>query len=129
MPNAMDTEYVGRLLFSYIKGRLNMNDKTFQTVNCTAIGKVRMSHPIFRRLRTRKSMYQWIPVGHNWTKYNLDTDKFPCCNANDKTYEHLSQCQHEDLKEVCRVAFITIQKSCNDTKFPLHFTCAFLQVI
>ena len=68
-------------------------------------------------------------MGHNWIKCNLDTDKYPYCGATDESSKHLLQCKHKDLKEVCRAAYITIQKSCDDAKNPLHFTRAFLQVI
>jgi len=74
-------------------------------------------------------MYRWLPVGHNWTKCNLYTDKCPCCGCPDETFEHLLLCPHEALAAVRRTAYLAIQRDCRKIQIPLNFMTLFLKAI
>ena len=89
----------------YIKGRLDINDATFQLINWQG---TYISHSIRRKVRTIKMMYQWLPVGRNWTKFNIETDKCRCCGAKDEAFKHLLLCKHDDLKKPMKAAYIMI---------------------
>ena len=66
---------------TYILQRLDITLDTFHTIDWDSIGTVRSSHHINRVVRTSKMLYGWLPVGHNWLKYNLTPDKCPCCGG------------------------------------------------
>ena len=74
-------------------------------------------------------IYQWLPGGHNWTKCYLEIDQCMCYGAKDETFEHLLSCDHEDLKEIRKTAYLAIQKTCDGGKLLLNSVHVFLQVI
>ena len=98
-------------------------------INWTSIGKVRANHGIHRIVRTSKMMYRWLPVGHNWIKCNLASDKCPCCSAPDETFEHLIGCKNDKMEEVRQTAYQTIQNTLTKKKIPLPFAMAFLATV
>ena len=88
-----------------------------------------MSHGISRIIHTSKMMFSWLPVGHSWYKCNLGTDVCPYCRANDKIFEHLLLCKHDNLEEVWRAAYLTVQRTCNKAKLTNQFTMMFLKIV
>ena len=116
-------------MIEYVKRRLDIDDATFHSINWTSIGRVRATHKFGRIVRTSKMMYGWMPVGHNWYKCKLESDRCPCCGAKDETFEHLLACDHEDLTVVKKNAYLRIQKKCDEAKIPLNLTRTFLTVI
>ena len=84
-------------MIGYILRRLDISFTTFHTIDWESIGIVRSSHHINRTVRTSKMLYGWLPVGHNWKRCNLTSDKCPCCGAPDETFEHVLTCKHKDL--------------------------------
>jgi len=104
--------------------------RALESIKWQAIGKVRSTHHITRRVRTSKMMYGWLPVGHNRQKCNLPSHKCPCCGANEEAFEHPMTCTNESLQAVCTSAVTTIRLNCKKLKLlPLHFTSTFIHVI
>jgi len=113
----------------YALGRLDISLSTFHSINWGAVGRVRKSHRIARRVRISKMMYRWLPVGHNWQKCKLPSDKCPCCGAKDETFEHLLSCEHKDLVSIRADGCRKIRLDCEALELPLHFTSTLLSVI
>ena len=74
-------------------------------------------------------MYRWLPVGHNWQKCNLETDRCPCCGEPDETFQHLLQCGNEALGKARTQAYLLFQKRSTDWPLSLQFSITFLGVI
>ena len=106
-------------MIDHVKHRLQIDNRNFHSINWTSIGRVQASHIIYCIARTRKISFRWLPVGHNWYKCNLGTDVCPCFGAKDETFEHLLLCKHEDLEEIQKAAYLTIQKTYDKEKIPL----------
>jgi hypothetical protein len=62
-------------MVDYVVRRLDISLDTFHTIKWKAIGRVRSPHGIQRIIRTSKMMFRWVPVGHNWQKCKLKSDK------------------------------------------------------
>ena len=116
-------------MVDYIKGRLNIDDMTFQAINWVFVGKVRTFHSIGQKVQTRKMMYRWLPVGHNWIKCNLNMDRYPCCRAKDETFEHLLSYIHDNSTSYGKQHTSRYKKTCDEAKLPSNFTRVFRQVI
>ena len=114
---------------SYILQRLDITLDIFHTIDWDSIGTVRSSHHINRVVRTSKMLYGWLPVGHNWLKCNLTSDKCPCCGAPDETFAHLLQCKHNDLKLARYEAYTTIENKSRELKIPKLFTTTFISLL
>ena len=113
-------------MVDYILQRLNISLDTFHVIDWESIGKVRSSHHINRIVRTSKMLYGWLPVGHNWKKCNLVSDKCPCCGVPDETFEHVLTCKHKDLVMTRAIAYTSIQTKCDELKIPKIFTTTLL---
>ena len=74
-------------------------------------------------------LYGWLPVGHNWLKYNLTSDKCPCCGTPDETFAHLLQCKHPELALARSIAYTTIETKSGELKIPKLFTTTFLSLL
>ena len=70
-----------------------------------------------------------MPVGHNWQKCKLESDKCPCCGRNDETFEHLLQCDHPDMSETRTNAFALIRLEMVKAEFPSNFTDVFMNAL
>ena len=116
-------------MVDYVLRRLKISLDEFNLINWTSIGKIRASHPINRAIQTSKMMYRWLPVGHNWKKCNLPSDKCPCCGDPDETFEHLLGCSNEQMESTRQQVYQQMQESMQKAEIPLYFTTAFLQVI
>jgi ribonuclease HI len=116
-------------MVDYIVRRLDISLDTFHTINWNAIGKVRRPHGINRIVRTSKMMYGWMPVGHNWQKCKLESDKCPCCGCPDETFEHLLGCKNDKMVHARKEAYTTIQNECDSLNLPAYFTSTLLSMI
>ena len=103
--------------------------ETFHSINWTAIGRVRAAYKIHHIVRKSKMMFRWMSVGHNWNKYNLPSNKCPCCGANDETFEHLLQCPHEDLVLVRKMVYKTFHEKCKIKEVSPYFVTILLTAI
>lgn len=70
-----------------------------------------------------------MPVGHNWQKCNLPSDKCPCCGADDETFHHLLQCENEQIASVRKDILPHFRIYCSELKIPDNFTDFFAKVI
>ena len=113
----------------YVVKRLNITLDTFHDINWGAVGRVRAPHRIAQRVRTSKMMYRWMPVGHNWKKCKLPSDKCPCCGANDETFEHLLSCENTTMQDVRNEARKDFRLNCEALDLPLHFTSTLVSII
>ena len=59
-------------MVDYVFRMLDIDICTYHTINRQAIGRVRVSHKFYQKIWTSKITLRWMPVGHNWQKYNLD---------------------------------------------------------
>ena len=75
--NCVKFAIVAPPVIEYIKGRLNIDEKSFHTINWVSVGKVCTYHLFSRKVQTSKMMYRWLPIGHNCHKCKLETDKCP----------------------------------------------------
>ena len=116
-------------MVDYVLRRLDINLHTFHAINWTAIGKVRQSHAINRIISTRNMMYGWMPVGHNWQKCKLKSNKCPCCGEPDEIFEHLLGCKNENMAQARREAYTPMQNECTQLGLPLHFTVTFIKAL
>lgn len=116
-------------LIEYAKSRLALDQKTFEDIDRNALGAVLGSLPLRRRIRTSKMIYRWLPVGHNWQKCNLETDKCPCCGAPDETFEHLLRCENEQLETVRQAALEKIRTDATTIGIPARVLDAILAII
>ena len=107
-------------MVEYILDRLDITRETFNRINWTAIAKVRRNHKINRIVRTSKMMYGWLPVGHNWQKCKLPSDKCLCCRMPDESFAHLLQCKHESLTTACKSSVHTSPSRTDATRFSSH---------
>ena len=116
-------------MVTYLQKRLNIGVKTFNLINWGAISTVRSSYGIDRRVRTSKMMYRWLPVGHNWQKCNLKSDKCLCCGCPDETFEHILSYKNKELQQVRTDGYLAIQRDCDAEKVPSNFTRVFLRAL
>ena len=116
-------------LQEYAKKRLNFDDETFNDVNWDAIGRVRAHHKMHRIVRTSKMIYRWMPVGHNWQKCKLESDRCPCCGRNDETFEHLLKCDNPNMIETRSNAFALIRLEMVKEEFPSNFIDVFMNAL
>jgi hypothetical protein len=74
-------------------------------------------------------MYGWMPVGHNWQKCKLKSNKCPCCGSPDETFEHLLGCKNDKIEQAHREAYTSIQNECTKLALPLYVTTTLLKAI
>jgi len=84
---------------------------------------------IHRRIRTSKMMYRLLPVGHNWRKCNLMTDRCPCCGEPDETFEHLMQCPNKELEIVRTAAICELRREGTALKVPARAMDAIVAIV
>ena len=116
-------------MIEYVKGRLEIEDTVFRSINWTSIGRISASQGMNQILQTSRMLFRWLLVGHNWYTCNLTMDVCPCCGANDETFKHLLSCKHEDLEDIRRATYIKIQQTCDKETLLLQFTRVFLNII
>jgi ribonuclease HI len=102
----------------YIRHRLEITEETFQTIDWAIIGHVRASHRFSRQIRTSKMMFGWMPVGHNWIKCNLQSDRCPCCGAPDETFDHVLSCEGEQMAKARNICYTSFLAGCKENKIP-----------
>ena len=74
-------------------------------------------------------MYGWMPVGHNWQKCKLKSNKCPCCGEPDKTFEHLIGCKNKKMVQARKEAYVLIQNKYIQLKLPFHFTTTIIETL
>ena len=116
-------------MVTYLQQRLNIGAETFNMMNWSASSTMWSSYGIARRVRTSKMMYCWLPVGHNWQKCNLKSDKCPCCECPEETFEHILSCKNEELQQVRTDGFLAIQRDYDAEKVPSNFMRVFLRAL
>ena len=109
--------------------RLNISKEVYLTIKCPAIAKVRAHHPFNKIVRISKIIYRWMPVGHNWQKCKLPSDKCPCCGCPDETFHHLLQCTNRRMTKVRRAGLSKIQNQCEQSKLPTKFTDTIISIL
>ena len=70
-----------------------------------------------------------MPVGHNWQKCKLKSNKCPCCGEPDKIFEHLLGCKNKKMVQARKEAYVLIQKECTQLKLPLDFTATVMKTL
>ena len=78
--------------------RLKISSAVYDTINWKAIGKVRSTHCINKIVQISKMLFGWMPVGHNWRKCSLRSNRCPCCNTEDETFMHLFECKNKQMR-------------------------------
>ena len=116
-------------LQEYACKRLNISKEVYLTINWPAIAKVRAHHPINKVIRISKMIYRWMPVGHNWHKCKLPSDKCPCCGCPDETFHHLLQCTNIRMTKVRRAGLSKIRLQCKQSKLPVKFTDTIISIL
>ena len=116
-------------MVDYILRRLNISFDTFHSINWNVIGKVCQQHDINCIGRTSNMIYELKPVGDNWQKYKLRSNRCPCCGSPDETVEHLLGYKNNKLEYARREASFSIQNECVQLEIPLYFTATLLKAI
>ena len=116
-------------MVDYALRHLGISLDTCHAINLNVIGKVLQSYGINCTVRMSKIMYGWIPVGHNWQKCKLKSNKCPCYGNPDETSEHLLGCNNDKMAQAHREAYTSVQNECTHFEVPLHFTATLPKVI
>ena len=127
--DCVDFAHNAPAMHEYAMRRLDITAREFDDIDWACIGKVRQKHQINRIVRTSKMMYRWLPVGHNWQKCKLHSDKCPCCRATDETFQHLMCCENDHLAAIRKEAISSFRTMCNKMKIPTNFADFFVKVI
>ena len=116
-------------LYEYATQRLGITDAQFHLINWQALALVRRTHGIARTVRVSKMIYRWMPVGHNWNKCGLTSDKCPGCGKPDETFEHVLTCPNERMASVRTKGIESILKISHKEKIPLKVHEAYFGMV
>ena len=107
-------------LKEYTKKRLHIDDETLASLESKHFEIVRSTHKWARLARDSKRLFGWLPVGHNWKHHGADNDKCPCCGESNETFNHLLQCQADEMKNQRRQAFTNMREQAAKNNIPLQ---------
>ena len=74
-------------------------------------------------------MFGWLTVGHNRHKCKLQSDRCPCCGAQDETFKYLLQCKHESLQNARACAYVALKTAFNKLNLPPYFTTIIISMM
>jgi hypothetical protein len=113
----------------YLVKRLRIQEASIKDIDDEVNAAARSDHSWARLARTSKMMNYWLPVGHNWRHHGADNDRCPCCDAPDETFQHLLQCPHKRIRQLCKNSLKYIEQAGSSLKIPTSIIWLALRIV